>query len=194
MSPSCAAAIHSGINSAVAGVIGLPPPPPLPPCRHQRHAATAATTLLPLLTPDAALPPRCPPPPSCRRHIQCCQCAASAALALPTLPPNFPPSPRCSRAASAALPMLPLRIQCCRPTATAVAVLLLPPTLYHRHRCHPVTLLPHCSSPPPLRCSRCPHAAYASAALPTIATLLPCCLHRSANAATTLPLLKPCCR
>jgi hypothetical protein len=37
-SPSCAAAIISGIGSAVAGVIGLPPPLPPPPGRHHcRH-------------------------------------------------------------------------------------------------------------------------------------------------------------
>ncbi len=50
--------------------------------------------------------------------------------------------------------------------------------------------LPPLPSPPPLRC----HAGNASAALPAIAAPLHCCLRRSADAATALPLLTPRCR
>jgi hypothetical protein len=93
---------------------------------------------------------------------------------------------------TAALPTLPSRIRRCCPAAaaTAVAVLPPPPPLCRRLHCCPVTLLPRCLLP--LSCRRRrhrPHHADASAALPAVATPLPRCLRRSANAATMPPTL-----
>jgi hypothetical protein len=124
-------------------------------------------------------------------YIQHLRCAASTALALPMPPPNCPPLLRCCRAASAALPTLPPRIQRCRPTATAVNMLPLPPPLYRCRCCRPVTLLPHCSSPPLLRCRCRPRAANTSAALPAAAALPPLLCqhcHRAPAANTTLQM------
>jgi hypothetical protein len=123
--------------------------------------------IFPAFNASAALPP---PPLCCRRRRQIAHhCRAAAAL----------PPPLCRR--------------CC-PAATVVVVLPPPPPLYHRCRCCPVTLLPHCSSPPPLRCQRRPRAADASAALPAVTAPLPHCLRCSANTATALPPLTPRCR
>ncbi len=162
-------------------------PPPLLLCRRHCRAAATATALLP------PLPPPCFPAarlPSCRRRIQCRHCTASAALALPMLLPHCPPLPRRCRAASAALPTLPLRIRRCRPAAAAIAVLPPPPPLCRRRCCRPVILLPRYL--PPLSCRHPRHRpchANASAVLPAVATPLPRCLRRSANAATTPPTL-----
>jgi hypothetical protein len=120
--------------------------------------------------------------------------ASNASAALP------PPPSRCRRRrriahrrrAAAALP--PPLCKCCHPAATAVVVLPPPPPLYRHCRCRPVTLLPHCSSLPLLRCRRHPCAADASATLPAVAVPLPHCLRHSANTATALLPLTPRCR
>ena len=123
-------------------------------------------------------------------------CVANATDALPTVAAPLPPC--LCRSADTAIthPMLPLRCHCQRHAAaatTALPPLLLPP-------CHPASLLlaaaelPPPPSPPPLRCRRRPRTDGASAALPAVATLLPRCLCRSADAATALPPLASRCR
>ncbi len=122
--------------------------------------------IFPASNASAALPP---PPLRCRCHRRTAHCCRAAAA----LPP-----PLCQR---------------CRLTATAIVVLPPLPLLYCRRCCRPVTLLPHCSSLPPLCFRRRPCAANASAALAVAVPLLHC-LRRSANTATVLPLLTLCCR
>ncbi len=77
--------------------------------------------------------------------------------------------------------------------ATVLPPPLLPP-------CNPASPLltaaelPPPPSPPPLHCQCHPCAADVSAALSVAAAPLSHCLRRSANAATLLPLITPCCR
>jgi hypothetical protein len=169
-------------------------PPPLP-CCHRRHSSASASA--------AALPPRCLPPPSCRRRIQCRRCAAfrrpctaNAATSLPTL---AAPLPRClcrSANAATAHPTLPPHF-CHRLPAAAVANALPPLLLLPCNPASPLLTnaeLPPPPSPPPLHCQHPPCAADASTMLLATAAPLPRCLRRSANAATALPLLTPCCR
>jgi hypothetical protein len=177
------------LRCAATAVAALPPPLPCCRCRH-RSAAAAAATLMPC----------CMPTPNCHRPIQRRHCAASTTLALPTPPPHCPPLPRrclCrSAGAATAHPTLPPHF-CRRCRAAAVATALPLPLLPPCNPAFPLLTaaeLPQLPSPPPLRCQRRPRAADASAALPAATVLLPPCLQRSANAATPLPLLTPCCR
>jgi hypothetical protein len=111
-------------------------------------------------------------------EIDCCVVNAATSAALP------PPLPlyhcRCRAAAVTVLPPLPLlcRRHCRCPAAPLPAAAKLP--------------LPHPT--PLLRCRRSSRAGNAFATLRAIAAPLPRCLHRSADAATTLPPLTLRCR
>ncbi len=107
--------------------------------------------------------------PSIAAPPPCClRCSANAATALPTLPPCC-----CRPHSSAALWLLPSH-----PAALLLATAKLPPPL----------------SPPPMLCHRRPCTTNTSAMLPTITSPLLRCLCCSADAATALPPLSPCCR
>jgi hypothetical protein len=149
------------------------------------------------------LPTMLPTPPP---HCQCRRCAAATAASLP------PPACCLCHSANAATVLLPPPPRChCRcPSAAAVTVLPLPPLHCRRccRRCRcpaapPPTAakLPPPHPMPPLRCLHRPCTANAAASLPTIATPLPRCLRRSADAATAHLMLPPrfllpslCCR
>jgi hypothetical protein len=175
-------------------------PPPLP-CCHRLCRSAAVVAVLPpqpLLClhccchPAAPLPaatklPLLPPMPllRCLRHPH----AANTATTLLTVAALLPCCLRCSANAATALPMLPSR--CRRPHCSAT------PWLLPSHPDAPLLAaakLPLPLSLPPMRCCRRPCTADASAALRAIASLLPRCLCRSADAATALPPLSPRCR